>query len=188
MRRADLGLQGDGEEWWFGVLGCDNAPVSGDPPDGEQHLADGESWSVTPIGRIWTGVVFVGLGLVALIDTAARDLPITDPLPLIVVLTALWWFGAMRPAVQLTADKLVIRNPFWTRRIARTDVLSARPGYLGLVIRRRSGLPCIAWAIQKANASEWAGAETRADQAAGRITEWAQTRETLRADGPGLAG
>jgi hypothetical protein len=80
----------------------------------------------------------------------------------------------MRPAVRLTADELVVRNPLWTRRIARVDVVSARPGYVGVVIRRRSGRPSIAWAIQKANASDWAGADTRADRVARRITEWAQ--------------
>jgi hypothetical protein len=131
------------------------------------------TWRVSLAGRIASGVVFLGLPLVAAVDTAVNHLPPADLVPLTIILTATWWLGAMRPSVQLTTDHLVVRNPLWTRRIHKSDVLSARPGYLGLVIRRRSGRPCIAWAVQKANASEWAGATTRADDAAGCITAWA---------------
>ncbi|GAA1134381.1 hypothetical protein GCM10009630_35850 [Kribbella jejuensis] len=121
--------------------------------------------------------MLLGLPVVATVDTIVEHLPPADLVPLTIVLTAIWWLGAMHPDVRLRGEQLVIRNPFWTRRLNRSDVLSARPGYFGLVIRRRSGRPCIAWAVQKSNAAEWAGSETRADDAAGCITAWAMVRD-----------
>jgi hypothetical protein len=137
----------------------------------EEHL-----WRVGLTGRIASGVVFLALPLVAAIDTVVNHLPPIDLVPFTTSLVAGWWLGAMRPSVRMTGDLLIIRNPLWTRRLHRSDVLSARAGYLGLVIRRRSRRPCIAWAVQKANASEWAGATTRADHAANCITAWAAKR------------
>jgi hypothetical protein len=113
------------------------------------------------------------IGLIALIDTAMNGFPMTDPLPMIALFAALWWFGTMRPKVCLTPEALVVRNPLWTRRIGRENVVSAKPSYFGVVIRRRAGRPCVAWALQKANVAEWTGRQTRADRAASLITRWA---------------
>lgn len=132
-------------------------------------------WRVSLAGRIASGVVFLALPLVAAADTVVNHLPPIDLVPLTTGFAAAWWLGAMRPAIRLTGELLIVRNPLWTRRLHRSDVLSARAGYLGLVIRRRSGFPCVAWAVQKANASEWAGATTRADDVAGCIAAWAAT-------------
>jgi hypothetical protein len=62
-------------------------------------------------------------------------------------LAALWWFGAIRPAVWLSPDELVVRNRLRTHRIARDNVVSAKPGSRGVVIIRRDGRPCTAFAF-----------------------------------------
>ena len=125
--------------------------------------------------RLGAGAAILATGPVALISTALKDFPISDPLTMIALYAALWWFGAIRPAVWLSPDELVVRNPLRTHRIARAEVVSATPGSFGVVIRRRVGRRCIALALSKPRIAEWAGQQTRADRAASLITHWAQT-------------
>jgi hypothetical protein len=114
--------------------------------------------------RLGTGAAILVTGPIALISTAMKDFPISDPLTMIGLYAALWWFGAIRPAVWLSPDELVVRNPLWTHRIARENVVAAKPGFFGVVISRRAGRPCIAMALHEP-----------ADRAASLITYWAQT-------------
>jgi hypothetical protein len=126
--------------------------------------------------RLGTGAAILAIGPIALISTAMQDdHPISDPLTMIAIYTALWWFGLVRPAVWLSPDELVVRNPLWTHRIARENVVSARPGSFGVVISRRAGRPCIALALHKPRIAEWAGQRTREDRAGELITCWALT-------------
>lgn len=141
-------------------------------------MADGAAshcWRVSPAIRLGTGAAILATGPVALISTAMKDFPISDPLTMIALYTALWWFGIVRPAVWLSPDELVVRNPLWIHRIARENVVSAKPGSFGVVISRRAGRPCIALALHKPKIAEWAGQRTREDRAASLITYWAQT-------------
>ncbi|MEU4291142.1 hypothetical protein AB0E63_23200 [Kribbella sp. NPDC026596] len=92
-----------------------------------------------------------------------------------------WWFGIVRPAVWLSRDELVVRNPLWTHRIARENVVSAKPGSFGAAIGRRDGRPCIALALHKPKIA----AEDRTDRAVGLINYWAQTsRSSNRGEVP----
>jgi hypothetical protein len=138
----------------------------------EPRLADGaasHSWRVALAIRLGMGAAILATGAIALISTAMQDdHPISDPLTMIAIYAALWWFGAIRPAVWLSPDELVVRNPLRTHRIARDNVVSARPGSFGVVIIRRDGRPCTAWALYKPKIAK--------DRAASLITYWAQTR------------
>jgi hypothetical protein len=117
--------------------------------------------------RIGLAVVILAIGLFALISTAMKDFPMSDPLTAIALWAALWWFGTIRPKVCVSPDELVVRNPLWTRRIARENVVSAKPGSFGFVISRRAGRPYIAVApLLKPKI---------ADRAASLITHWAET-------------
>jgi hypothetical protein len=106
------------------------------------------------------------------------DHPISDPLTAIAMYAAFWWFGIVRPAVWLSPDELVVRNPLWTHRIARENVVSAKPGSFGAVISRRDGRPCIALALYKPKIAV-------EDRAVGLINYWAQTpRSSNRGEVP----
>lgn len=134
------------------------------------RLADSaadQCWRVSLAIRIGLAVVIVAVGLFALISTAMKDFPMSDPLTAIALWAALWWFGTVRPKVCVSPDELVVRNPLWTRRIARQDIVSAKPSAVGFVISRRAGRPYIALApllMPKV-----------ADRAASLITNWAET-------------
>jgi hypothetical protein len=135
-------------------------------------LVDGAAshcWRVDLALRLGTGAAVVATGAIALISTAMQDdHPISDPLTAIAIYAALWWFGMGRPAVWLLPDELVVRNPLRTHRIARGNVVSAKVGSSGgVVIIRRDGRPCTAWALYKPKIAE--------DRADSLITYWAQT-------------
>ncbi|MFF0266333.1 hypothetical protein [Kribbella sp. NPDC004536] len=104
------------------------------------------SWGV----RLGIGVAILAIAPIALISTAMQvDHPISDPITGIVIWAAIWWFGLVRPAVWLSSDELVVRNPLWTHRIARENVAFAKAGMLGARISRRVGRRCIAVALLK---------------------------------------
>jgi hypothetical protein len=132
-------------------------------------LADGAAshcWRVALAIRLGTGAAILATGAIALISTAMQDNhPISDPLTMIAIYTALWWFGAIRPAVWLSPDELVVRNPLRTHRIPRDTVVSAKPGSYGIIVIRRDSSPCTALAFFY----------KPKDRAAGLITDWAQT-------------
>jgi hypothetical protein len=116
--------------------------------------------------RIGLLVAILAIGLYALIVTARKGLPMSDPLTAIALWVALWWVGTVRPKVCLSPDELVVRNPLRTRRIARENVVSARPRSSGVVISRRAGRPCIAFVLLERKI---------AHRAASLITHWAET-------------
>jgi len=133
------------------------------------------------------GVAIVATGAIALISTAMQDdHPISDPLTMIALYAAFWWFGIVRPAVSLSPDELVVRNPLRTHRFARHNVVSAKPGSFGMVISGLDGRRCIAVALHKPQIDGWPDRRTReVVHAAGLITFWAQTpRSSNRGDAP----
>jgi hypothetical protein len=139
----------------------------------EPRLADGAAghrWRVALAIRLGTGAAILATGAIAPISNAMKDLPISDPLTAIAIYAALWWFGAIRPAVWLSPDELVVRNPLRTHRIARDNVVSAKPGSRGVVIIRRDSRRCTAFALRKPQIAQ--------DRAASLITYWAQTRSS----------
>lgn len=75
----------------------------------------------------------------------------------------------MRPAVILTHDELVMRNPFSTDRIPLREVVVLDPGYSGLSVMTAGKGAYVAWAVQKSNIAYWAGRHTRADHVAEEI-------------------
>ena len=124
--------------------------------------------------RLGTGAAIVATGAIALISTAMHDEhPISDPLTMIATYAALWWFGAIRPAVWLSPDELVVRNRLRTHRIARDNGVSAKPGSRGVVVIRRDGHPCTAFAF-------FYKPKIAQDRGASLITYWAQTPPSSR--------
>jgi hypothetical protein len=136
-------------------------------PDG----AVSRCWRVSLAVRLGIGVAILATAPIALISAMQDDHPISDPLTAIVMYAAFWWFGIVRPAVWLSPDELVVRNPLWTHRIARENVVSAKPGSFGAVISRRDGRPCRALALYKPKIA----VEDRTDRAVRLINCWAQT-------------
>lgn len=130
-------------------------------------------WRVSRTGRIGTGVIFGGLGLTAVVDTAAQGSPLIDLWPLLLLLAAVGWLVSWRPAVFFDGEELVVRNPLWTRRIARRDIKSVQPGYSGLVITTEQQRLYTVWAVQKSNLATWTGRSRRADAVASEISAWA---------------
>lgn len=137
----------------------------------EPRSADGAAsrcWRVAPSIRLGTGAALVATGAIALISTSMQiDHPISDPIEGIAIYAALWWFGIVRPAVWLSPDELVVRNRLRTHRIARDNVVSAKPGSRGVVIIRRDGRRCTAVGLWKPRIAQ--------ERAASLITYWAQT-------------
>ncbi|MDX6261851.1 MAG: hypothetical protein QOH84_3539 [Kribbellaceae bacterium] len=130
--------------------------------------AAGHRWRVALAVRLGAGVAILASGAIALISTAMQDdHPVSDPLTMIAIFAALWWFGLVRPAVWLSPDELVVRNPLRTHRIPRDSVVSAKPGSFGVAIIRRDSRPCTALALRKPLLAE--------ERAASLITYWAQT-------------
>lgn len=125
-------------------------------------------WRLSLAARLGVAVAVLATAPIALISTARQvDHPISDPLTAIVMYAAIWWFGLVRPAVWLSPDELVVRNPLRTYRIAREDVVSARSGLFGAVISRRAGRPRTAVALHKT-------AIAVGDPSVGLINYWAQ--------------
>jgi hypothetical protein len=54
--------------------------------------------------RLGTGAAVLAAGAIALISTGHEDFPVNDPLTMIALYAAFWWFGAMRPTVWLLPD------------------------------------------------------------------------------------
>jgi hypothetical protein len=118
--------------------------------------------------RLGTGAAVFATGAIALISTAMQDdHPISDPLTAIAIYAALWWFGIVRPAVWLSPDELVVRNPLRTHRIVRDNVVSAKARSRGVAIIRRDGRRCTPVGLWKPRIAE--------ERAASLITYWAQT-------------
>lgn len=115
-------------------------------------------------------MAFGGFSVAAIIDTLAQGYPLTDVLPIPAVLAPLWFFGAVRPGICIAEREVIVRNPLWTRRIHVDTIRDAQPGYFGVTIRRRTGRPVTAWAVQQPNASAGSG-HTRAAKVAAAIRE-----------------
>ncbi|GAA4567944.1 hypothetical protein [Planotetraspora kaengkrachanensis] len=89
---------------------------------------------------------------------------------MVFLLAGIWvWRIGVRPAVSLTRDKLLIRNPFSSSRIPLRDVVALDPGYVGIVVKTTDKTKYQVWAVQKSNLANWAGWHTRADHVAEEI-------------------
>ena len=186
-----------GSEFRCQAYACDDSCVSTERRVGPRSAdgAVGHCWRVGLAVRLGVGAAILATGSIALISTAMRGFPISDPLTMIALYAAFWWFGIVRPAVWLSSDELVVRNPLWTHRIARENVVSARPGSFGMVISRLDGRSCSALALYKPQIDVWPNRRTReVVHAAGLITYWAQiprsssvgeAPESLYAETPG---
>ncbi len=126
-------------------------------------------WRVSPSGRYGLGLVFATLSCAAVLDSIVNDYPWWQGAQLGFVLMPIWYLFAMRPEIRLYSDRVVVRNPLLTHCVPLTQVVSAKPGYLGITIRRRDGWPVIGWAVQQTNVSQWAGVRTRASEVANAI-------------------
>jgi hypothetical protein len=119
------------------------------------------------VALTWSGIVGVDI-----LASDGRSGAWSDWVLHTVLAAALWWLLALRPLVRLDAQRVVVRNPLWTHRLALADVADAVPGYFGVLIPRRARrLPVVAWAVQQANVSEWRGDQTRASDLANRLRD-----------------
>jgi hypothetical protein len=96
---------------------------------------------------------------------------------------AVWRF-AFFPYVEITETALVVQNPLRRYAIPWQDIASVRGGYNGLEISRRNGSSVDAWAIQGTNVATWFGWQTRADEAAEAITQYAAVSQKAREPAP----
>jgi hypothetical protein len=134
-----------------------------------------ECWRVSKFGRWGTGLAFGGFSAVAFVDTVSQGFPWHEGLGVAAVLIPLWLIFAVRPALCLTGQEVVVRNPLWTHRIPLSSIAEARPGYFGITIKRYGrSVPVTAWAVQETNTAGALGADTRAKQAVSRIMQAAR--------------
>jgi hypothetical protein len=101
---------------------------------------------------LWSGLLFVALGLLAV------------------------WLFAFRPRLVVDGTDVVIRNPLRTHRFGLCDVVAISPAYSGVEFCRRSGRPLRAWAVQKTNLSWMLRRPTRADAVAEVLNRAAESR------------
>jgi hypothetical protein len=130
-------------------------------------------WNVAPSSR----VLAVVAGAIAVAFEFTLDGPWAGAVTAVLV-GALVWLFAFRPALVLTGTEVLVRNPWGTRRVPLPDVARTAGGYFGLSIHRRSGGSVTAWAVQKSNGASWAGRQTRADEVAAAIRDAAGQAST----------
>ena len=100
-----------------------------------------------------------------------------DPIGAIAVASGLLLPAAVAVAcvvrLRLVADDsgLLVVNVLASRRIRWDEIIEARAGYHGIGIQMRDGDYLVAKVAQKANASKWRGARTRADEIAQAIND-----------------
>lgn len=130
------------------------------------------TWRVRLIGRMCSIAFIVFLILPEIGAVLALTEGALWALPCLVVflLVGVWvWCMGVRPAVSLTRDELVIRNPFNIDRISLREVVALDPGNGGLTILTTDKTAYQAWAVQKSNLAHWVGWHTRADRVAEEI-------------------
>ncbi|NJP91894.1 hypothetical protein HCN51_20930 [Nonomuraea sp. FMUSA5-5] len=73
------------------------------------------------------------------------------------------WLLGVRPAITLTHDQVIVRNPFSAHHLRLTDIatISATPG--GIRFLRTDGTTTVAWAVQRSTLARLLGRRTRAD-------------------------
>ncbi len=74
-----------------------------------------------------------------------------------------------RVALEVSADAVIISNPFSTRTVPLSSISAASPGYYGMALTTRDGRTFTAMAVQKGNLASRRGRRTAADQVAEAI-------------------
>jgi hypothetical protein len=98
------------------------------------------------------------------------------------------WRFLVIPSIAVEDEGIAVQNPFSRGVVPWNDVVEVVPGYSGLVIRRRSGPPTVAWAVQKANAATWLKKRTRAEEVAETLMEVVQSHQRSSSSGLALPG
>ncbi|MGC5290622.1 PH domain-containing protein [Micromonospora sp. DT231] len=129
-------------------------------------------WKVSPLGRF---------GVLALIPLLGAFTWLAWGNVLVTLLASLsvlvsWFRLAFRPAVTLTDEEVIVRNPNGSQQVSLNDVATVEPGYGGLTITTTRGERVVAWAVQKSNLATWTGRQTRADDVAASITAASRSR------------
>ena len=122
-------------------------------------------WRVSTVGRVVSFLVPVGFGVFG--GAAAGGF--TGVIFPFLVGLMLWWLSTIRPALTLTGEEVIVRNPVRTTRVPLADIADARPGRRGVTIRTCDDREVAAWAVQKSTLARWSGRDTRADQVAEAI-------------------
>ncbi|MET0491724.1 MAG: PH domain-containing protein [Actinoplanes sp.] len=117
-------------------------------------------WRVSTFGRAGSFVLPIGCGVFG--GTAAGGF--TGVIFPFLVGLMLWWLSTIRPALTLTGEEVIVRNPVRTTRVPLADIAEVRPGRRGVTIRTTDDRKVSAWAVQRSNLARWTGRDTRADQ------------------------
>jgi hypothetical protein len=110
---------------------------------------------------------------VVFVTVSNEEISVVSALPVIAVPWLMFLLMGVRPRVAIVGDQIVVRNPFTSRRVPRSDLVRAEPGYFGMLLRvRNRKLPILAWAVQKPNVSAMGSVSCRADFVAESINAW----------------
>lgn len=77
---------------------------------------------------------------------------------------AIAWRWGLHPLVRITAEGVLVRNPFRARFMNWDAIARAEAGYSGVTIHDRDGGSMTAWAVQKSNTATWLKRRVRADE------------------------
>lgn len=78
-------------------------------------------------------------------------------------------FFAFYPAVTLTDNELIVRNPGGQVRVPLAEIVSVAPGFWGLAITTTRSGPLLALAVAKSTLATRKGRSARADEVAASI-------------------
>jgi hypothetical protein len=124
----------------------------------------------TPV-KVLAWVPFVGLVGWILVAGDGMWAGLWPMLLFVGVMAYVWGRGG---GARLTEDELVLRYPVGSRRIPRTEVVSARFTWQGMRIQLRDGSTAFAFLTPKWSSTELSsGGVPEPGSAAYRITEWA---------------
>lgn len=133
------------------------------------HLQD-IVWRVGLVGRVGWILVFIFWLSIAIVFSYTEAVSIAVLMWIASGLLAVFgWRSAFVPYISAAPQELVVQNRFWRRTIPWEDVEAIKPGYYGLLIKRRSNMAVTAWAVQKSNFSVWTKRRTRADDVAEQL-------------------
>ena len=112
------------------------------------HLQD-IVWRVGVVGRVGWILVFIFWLSIAIVFSYTEAVSIAVLMWIATGLLAVFgWRSAFVPYISAGPKELVVQNRFWRRTIPWEDVEAIKPGYYGLLIKRRSNMAVTAWAVQ----------------------------------------
>lgn len=131
-------------------------------------------WRVGAYGRFIAGTITAAPGLAALFLWISALVNLSGEIALgalaataaAAVMALFAWWTALRPKLVVTAEEVVVVNPWGTQRVALADVVAVTPGFSAAQVQLRNGFCLSSWALADA-----AGALTTGGRRAHEVSQ-----------------